>query len=1265
MKRVLSTITIFLLITLSSFSQQIVFEPADWQNPAIFEKGQNLPHAFHIPYASAEEALRNNPAEAPNFQLLNGPWKFKWVERPDLVPEDFYKSDFDTRDWDKIDVPSNWQMKGYGHAKFRNIAMTIETKPPYIPAYYNPTGCYKREFTIPSNWSEKEVMLRFEGIKSASYVWVNGQRVGYNQGGFEPAEYNITSFLKKGKNDLSVQVMRFCDGSFLENQDMWRLSGIYRDVKLYAQPKTYIQDIFVVTDLDEDYTDAQLRIEVSALNAMKNVQSGSLMIDVLDENSQSILRSSLLRDFEIEGRSTEKILLSTQVENPDKWSAEHPNLYTLLVELKDERDKTTEAFTQKIGFREVEVNGEVILVNGVPVKFNGVNSHMHHPQHGQAVPLEILRQDLLIMKQFNINCVRTSHYPPTSEYLEMADELGLYIFDEVGDEAHDNIELSSDPSYTEMYKDRSRKLVHRDRNHPSVVVWSAGNESGSGENIKAVIETGKVIDPSRPAWMYGGNTFYIPFEDITGPRYWIPYQLKNLAERKILGETDLRPSFMDEYLAATGNGLGGMDEYWELIYNYPRLSGGAIWDWISPGVNTPLWLTPDASAHGNDGAIMGRPTFVEGRNGRALKFSGHDDWIEFCRDPSLDITSNQLTISFWVNPMEIPQPNTFLTKGKHQYGLIMSSTDSLEFYLQTNNLQDTLHSPYYSNNSRRISAKAKVQPDWYGNWHHVAGIYNGASLQLFVDSKLVAETAFSGNISHSPFPLCIGREAETQDQGEYSGRMSNMILDDVMIFNQAISLKELQSKSAQATAALALDFEEDTRKGDFFAVGLGGRTYGIIWPDRKIQPEIHQIKKSAQPIQVKAIDLNNGQFLVKNRHHFKNLNEFSTYWELLKDGEMIHNGELQLELAAQTEREISIPLDIPQVENGAELILTISFALKEATAWAEPGYEVAWSQFVFPSEKEFSRAEEEQNSAIEIIESENEITLKGEQFDYSFNRETGQFSKLNFEGFNYLEEGPVFGIWRAPLANDIDPWGSYQFTKTNFTTGLGRSIDNQIRTLGLKDLVNQVDEITARNRSDSSVDVTVHAWSNSTNQRASFERKETYRVYPDGTIELEQEIIPHGTTPDLLPRLGLQFQLDKAFNIVDWYGRGPFETYPDRKTGAKIGLYQSNTDREYVPYIIPQDYGNHTDVRWLKVSTPNDRALLIKSDELLNFSLKKYSTDNLSRAMYTYQLKEAPFNTLTVDYEVSGVGGTAIRQLEKYRVKPQAKTYRLTIKPLF
>ena len=1227
------------------------FSPSDYDNPAVFEKGQNAAHAFHQPY--------NGDGEA-SLLLLNGNWKFKWVERPDLVPQHFEDPDFSTDNWDEIIVPSNWQMEGFGHPKFRNIALSFESDPPHIPAYYNPTGCYKRTFSVHEGWKDKELMLRFEGIKSASYVWVNGQKVGYNQGGFEPAEYNISPYVKEGANDISVQVIRFSDGSYLENQDMWRLSGIYRDVKISALPKVHVHDFYYTTDLDEAYLDAQLKVELTLANSEgRKASAYSLAVDVLDEEGSSILDEPMENSLDITGAKQQKIFLETHVKNPLLWSAEYPNLYSIHFLLKDDQGNTLESFSKTLGFREVEVQGEVLKVNGIPVKLNGVNSHMHHPEHGQAVPLETLRKDLLLMKQFNINCVRTSHYPPTPEYLDLADELGIYVIDEVGDEAHGNIQLSYDPTYADMYRDRSRKLVYRDRNHVSVLMWSAGNESGSGPNIQKVIETGLSIDPSRPAWMYGGNTFYIPFEPVTGPRYWTPIQLKNLAEGKLTGPGDLRPSFMDEYLAATGNGLGGMDEYWDLIWRYPRLSGGAIWDWISPGIYTTLWTTPDASGHDMHGAIMGRPVFTEGHQGRGLAFTGHDDWVEFYRDPSLDLNGNEITISFWVKPEEIPQPNNFIAKGKHGFGIRMDEPDTLEFYLKRHIPPQRLSLPYMDSQAERKSARAVVPENWYGNWHHVAGIYNGEELRLYINEELVAETECSGFMMDTPFPLCIGREAESQDQGEYSGRLSSMTIDQLRIFAKAIPIDEIGNPTSMDNAVLSLDFEEDEKGARFYSTGLGGRTYGIVWPDREIQPEIHQIKKSGQPLTSEAIHAEQGLFRIINRHHFKNLDDFDLSWQLLLDGDQVEEGKLDASLEAQSQAELTIPYTLPKEEG--EVILTTSFTLKNPTAWAEAGYEVAFDQFIIRDAPD--RKSQAVKGKIQLVEHEEQLSISGKDFTYTISKADGQFVRFEYQKSPLLEGGPLFNIWRAPLANDIDLWGSYTYSNEHSLEGLGRSIDNQLRTLGMRNMEVQLDLIEATKTGQASVEINILKYYNSSKMEGAFECREKYTILADGTIHINLEIIPHGNMPDILPRAGWQFELPKSFKAIEWYGRGIFETYPDRKPGAKVGIDQSTVDDEYVPYIIPQDNGTHSDVRWLKLQNEKGRGLYFMAEETMNFSYQKYSTDNMSRAVYTFQLKESETNTLNIDFVVSGVGGTAIRQLEKYRVKPSILEFNFTIQP--
>jgi beta-galactosidase len=834
--------------------------------------------------------------------------------------------------------------------------------------------------------------------------------------------------------------------------------------------------------------------------------------------------------------------------------------------------------------------------------------------------------------------------------MDLADELGMYIVPDAGIECHDNEWLSREAEWEAAFVDRGVKMVYRDRNHPSVVFWSAGNEAGSGNNIKALIEKGKDIDPGRPLWMYGGNDFYIPFEDIVGPRYWEPIRIKNLAEDKVLDPSDQRPSFMDEYLAATGNGLGGLDEYWEMIWKYPRLTGGAIWDWISPGVTMPVVLTPDASPLGNDPAVMGRPTFVEGKTGKAIRFSGHDDWVEFYRHPGLDLDGRELTIEFWVNPGENIQPNTFITKGTHQFGILQPNAGELEFYVHTNS---------------RHSAVAAIPSDWYGNWHHVAGIYDGESLELYIDFKKAAEIPASGKIQKTPYPLCLGRDAELHDQGEFRGRLSVCTIDEVRVYSRAISIGELggqSTASADQGLVASLSFEETRREGDFYSMGLGGRTYGIVWPDRSIQPEIHQIKKSAQPVLIEAVDTEKGVFSITNRHNFTSLDELRGSWEMMSDGKTTARGDFSVECAPGNTTQIRLPLEWQGVP-GADRLVTVSFSLKQDRPWAGAGHEIAWEQFQLPAISVTDEVSRTGFPPVALEESGETIIVTGSDFRYVLDAKTGSFMSMSYKGTELLEKpGLNLTVWRAPLANDMDPWGSGNLRRINYTPGLGRSIDNQLRTLGLDRLDPGVFRMKTGQIATGAVMVSMVVYSVGTTLNSGFEEHREYIFTGDGSVRLNHKIIPRGNMPTLLPRLGLQLFLPENFNNIQWYGRGPFETYPDRKTGARVGTWSSTAENEFVPYIIPQDHGNKTDVRWLKISNQN-AGIHVSSSGLLNFSVHNYSTENLTRAVHHFQLAEAGFITLNLDYEVTGVGGTAIRTLTKYQVKPVVREYSLTLKP--
>jgi beta-galactosidase len=1240
-----------LLISAGGYSQA---QP-EWENPEIFERNQTLPHTTLMPFETIEQALENKRKSSPHHFTLNGTWKFHLADNPEKAPKDFFKKGYDTGDWYDIRVPSNWQMEGFGHPMFRNIGHPFPDNPPGVPKNFNPVGSYVRTFTLPRDWKGRQVLLHFEGVHSASYVWINGQEVGYNQGGMEPAEYDITEFLVRCRNTIAVKVLRYSDGSYMEDQDMWRLSGIFRDVYLMAIPKVHVFDYYVTTDLDDVYRNAILKVQSSLINYGKDPLSDySLRIQLYDDLKKPVFPNPMTGKVDPDPSNTlAENTLSARVENPKKWSAEYPNLYTLVIELMNAEGNVTEILGSRVGFREVEVRNQAIYINGVPVKFNGVNSHMQHPETGHMVDVETMKKDLVLMKRFNINCVRTCHYPPNVEYIELADELGIYIVDETGDEAHAYQFISHDPLWRAQYLDRMKKLVYRDRNHPSVVIWSAGNESGPGDNLCAIMDEGKKLDPSRPAWMYGGNddrdpkTNPIKCEDIVGPRYLQPFTLKNRFAM-VPESQDPRPSFMDEYIAATGNSLGGLEEYWELIYRYPRLTGGAIWDWISPGIALPVITTPDASPHQIQCALMHKAHLVEGKFGKALSLSGHDDWVEVYRDPALDISRDKLTLSFWVYPEPWNGDAYFLTKGDYQFGLIQSDDTNLEFYVTT---------------SEKHAVKAEVPDNWLHNWHHVAGTYDGEKLSIYVNGSLLGEEICTGNIMDGPYAVNIGKSSEIIDS--HQGYMCHAKIDKVRIFDALVSMERLQEDptSMQSEAKLWLDFEQMQESGIYYSIGIPGRTYGLVWPDRSVQPELWQLKKTPQPILVEANDIETGELTILNRHHFKNLSTLEAHWSISADGEIIQKGTLDLDIGPQEKKTIKIPYKIPDIQVETRYYLLVQFTLPEKTVWAEKGHEVAWEQFELPWYRPAEQVPRLPGSPLAVEETENSITISGGGFAYAFDTGTGVLGSMKYRGVEMIKKGPGFNVWRAPLANELDAWGTGRTDIGHRKPGMGRNHANGWRSIGLDKLVPLLEEFKLVRELDDLVELQATVSLSSNNYTTGFDVHYTYLVQGDGRIHIKVSSTPHGHMTQWLPKIGLQMQLPEAFQEMEWHGRGPFETYPDRKTGARMGIYKSTVEDAYVPYIIPQDHGNRTDVHWMSLTSNEGIGLFVTGDKLFHFSAQKYDPGNLDRSYYAFQLKDTDAITLNLDHRVSGVGCTAISVMNKYRVLPEPYQFSFTIQP--
>ena len=596
----------------------------DWENQYVLQKNRMPARAAFMPFIN----------DKGDMQLsLNGEWKFNWTKTPDEQPQDFFNTSFDDSGWKTFPVPGDWEMNGFGTPIYSSSGYTFKIDPPFVmkepkksyTAYVerNPTGCYRRTFSVPTEWKGKEVFVRFGAVSSAFYLYVNGQEVGYSQGSMEPAEFRITPYLKDGQNQIAMKVMKYSDGSYLEDQDMWRIAGIHRGIELYATPKIRIADFGVRTLLDKDYKDAELVIDPKLavfdsergtgyrITAMLYDATGKAVTDTaLWQSAEPMLnldkKGKILNERNPQRGYAPYGWLKTTIKNPYKWDAEHPYLYTLKLALVDSTGNAVERAETKIGFRSVEIKDGMMLVNGKQVRLRGVNRHEMDPETGHVMTEERMIEDIKLLKQCNINAVRTCHYPNTERWYELCDEYGIYLMDETDLEEHGlRGTLASDPTWAAAFIDRTQRMVMRDRNHASVVFWSLGNESGWGPNFAMTSAWIHEYDPTRPVHYEGAqgpdnkdpesvdviSRFYPRVQG----EYLNPGVKDNNMERpenarwerllSIARKTnDNRPVLTSEYAHAMGNALGNFKDYWDEIYSHKRMLGGFIWEWADEGI---------------------------------------------------------------------------------------------------------------------------------------------------------------------------------------------------------------------------------------------------------------------------------------------------------------------------------------------------------------------------------------------------------------------------------------------------------------------------------------------------------------------------------------------------------------------------------------------------------------------------------------------------------------------------------------------------------
>lgn len=639
----------------------------DWENPEVFAVGREPVRATAFPYPSKAEALANDYKASPWFKSLNGQWRFNYAATPEERPEYFFREDYNTSKWEKIPVPSNWEMHGYGTPIYTNIVYPFPADPPHIPHNDNPVGSYVRFFTIPADWKGREVFLHFDGSTAGMYVWVNGKQVGYVQSSKNPAEFNITKYLtSSGSNKLACEVYRWTDGSYMEDQDFWRLSGIDRDVYLYSTAPLRIADFFAKAGLDKNYRNGELSVTVKLSNLANaaTVSGARLELDLYNSKGKEVLTASK----RVPNGKDSSVDFDATVKNVAKWSDDAPNLYTLVLTLADADGKIIESTSAQIGFRSVEIRNSQLLVNGKPVEIHGVNLHEHHPVTGHAIDQETMMEDIRTMKRHNINAVRTSHYPQPPLWYELCDRYGIYLVDEANIETHGfganyqkDRPVAGHPGDEAAWRaallDRERSLVERDKNHPSVIIWSLGNESGNGVNFHHAYDLVKSLDPTRPvhyeqAWEEA-NT------DIVCPMYPPLEKMREYASRTNPG----RPYIMCEYAHGMGNSTGNFQEYFDIIRSSPHMQGGFIWDWVDQGI-----LTKDEN---------GTPYWAYGGDFGAYNYH-HDE--NFC-------------INGLVQPDRTPHPGLMEVKKVYQ-DIRFSSADpssgviDIENHFMTRNLSD-------------------------------------------------------------------------------------------------------------------------------------------------------------------------------------------------------------------------------------------------------------------------------------------------------------------------------------------------------------------------------------------------------------------------------------------------------------------------------------------------------------------------------------------------------------------------------------------------
>ncbi|WP_406170634.1 DUF4981 domain-containing protein [Streptomyces canus] len=1188
----------------------------------LFRVGTQPPHTTLMPYADVGQALAADRTRSPYRLSLDGTWKFAYADRPADRDTDFYRTDVDDTDWDTIPVPSVWQVHGYDFPIYINITypwwgpngLGEEAQPPAAPTRYNPVGQYRRTFTVPKDWSGRRTFLHFEGVKSAHYVWINGELVGYHEDSYTPAEYDITPHLKPGTNQIAVEVYRYSDGDWLEDQDMIRLSGIFRSVHLYSTPAVHLRDFKLDTPLGDDYTSAELSVTASVRDYGGGNQGHyTVETQLYDSGGHAVWSRPLQQAVALDAGDETTVQAAKAVPAPKLWSAEHPNLYTAVLRLRDPAGKVIETLSHRVGLREFVLKDGLMRINGKPVSFRGTNRHEMHPDRGTALTRADLVKDITIIKRLNINSVRTSHYPNNPLWLELADEYGLYLVDETNLETHGirGEYPGNHPDWSAACVARAQNMVHRDKNHASVVIWSLGNEAGGGSTFVNMRDWIKSYDTTRVVQYEGDDRPTI--SDIRSEMYESPARV----EQRAKDTSDTRPYVMIEYCHAMGNSNGNFKKYWDIVRRYPVLQGGWIWDFVDQSLSEPVPVRQLLTESG-PGALKGEVLPASARFDRDKGVSGA---TVFARDKSLDLTGS-LTLEAWVTPKVTGYHQPLIAKGDTQYALKQSGR-TLEFFIY--------------GGGQWITASWALPDDWTGREHHVAGVFDAAAgtLTLHVDGQVRATRTTTQRPSSNTTPLALAVDVDNPTR-EFSGTIRR-----ARVYGRALSATELASDSRgpgdegvrfwfdAATVGLS---EKRPAQKTFFAFGgdWGDNPNdgafvadGIVTADRGHTGKAAEVKQIYQAVNASwAAD---GSVTLTNEHLFTNLRELDGSWTLSADGKVVQRGKLtrdQLNVAPLSSKDITVRYKLPSAPApGTEYFLQLSFTTKESTPWARTGFEVAKQQLaVDAAGPAVTPVPLAKVPALTYEDASGQVTVKGKDFSVTVDKSSGTITSYKAHGTRLLTSGPVPNFWRAPIDNDH---GNGQHTRNQTWRDAGTN--------------RKVTDVSVRALRDRAVEIKVSGTLPTTTESTY---TTTYTVFGNGEIKVDNTLHPGASSLPYIPEVGTILFLPRRLDRLHYYGRGPEENHWDRNDGTDVGLYSGTVAEQWTPYIRPQENGNKTDVRWAALTGRDGVGLLVSGEPLLEVNASHFTPEDLSSGVrHDYQLTPRDAVVLRVNHRQMGVGG--------------------------